>query len=190
VVIDMHLTCPCCNARFPVESSLTDDAARRAVAAALRMPPPLGDMVLRYLGCFRPNKQALGWGRAARLIDELMELIASAEVSRNNVTRVAPMDVWRHALEETLEARDLGTLDIPLKNGHAYLEEVAWRESGRRKGRREQRTEDAARSRQHKESPDGMVSVAQLAAKAAQNAERKAVGKSAAKALKKAITEV
>ena len=118
----MHLTCPCCNARFPVESSLTDDAARRAVAAALRLPPSTGDLVLRYLGCFRPQTRALAWDRAARLIEGLLDLIRTAEVTRNTVTRAAPLDVWRYALECTLEARDAGTLGLPLKNGHAYLE--------------------------------------------------------------------
>lgn len=180
----MQLTCPCCNGRFPIESALQDDAARRAVAAALRLPPPLGDLVLRYLGCFRPEKRALAWDRAARLLDELLDLISTAQVKRNQVTRPAPLDAWKYALESTLEARDAGTLDLPLKNGHAYLAEIVWRESGRRQGRREQVREEQKQHPAHRKSTGKPVSVAELAAQAEQKlAERKAAGKAATKAL-------
>ena len=54
----IQLTCPTCRTRFPVESGITDEAARQA-AAALRLPPSIGDRVLRYLGCFRPARRAL-----------------------------------------------------------------------------------------------------------------------------------
>lgn len=67
----MQLTCPCCFARFPVEAALTDEAARQAVAAALKLPAPLGDLLLRYIGLFRPDKRALSWDRASRLLAEL-----------------------------------------------------------------------------------------------------------------------
>lgn len=179
----MLLTCPCCHARFPPESALMDEAARRAVAAALRLPPPLGDLLLRYLGCFRPNKSALAWDRAARLLTELLELIHTAEVTRNDITRAAPLDTWRHALEATLEARDAGTLELPLKNGHAYLTEIAWRESGRRHGKQEQRTEQRKRNPAHRSSTGGLKKAATLV----RTPEQKQTGKDASKALQTAI---
>jgi hypothetical protein len=180
----MQLTCPSCNTRFPLESGIQDADARRAVAAALRLPPGLGDLILRYLGCFRPAKRALAWERAARLLEALLDLIQTAQVTRNGITRPAPLDTWKYALQSTLDARDAGTLDVPLTNGHAYLEEIAWREAGRRQGKREARKETAAQSGTGRRSGGAPVTVAELAAKAEKEIARKAAGKAGAKALK------
>lgn len=44
----MQITCPCCNARFPLEAALTDEAARQAVAEAItveELPASLRELV-------------------------------------------------------------------------------------------------------------------------------------------------
>jgi hypothetical protein len=117
----MQLTCPCCFARFAIEAALTDDAARQAVAAALKMPAPLGDLTLRYLALFRPSKRALSWDRAARLLNELLEPIQAGRVERHGRTWAAPLDAWRDALEQMLARRD--KLTLPLAS-HGYLFEI------------------------------------------------------------------
>lgn len=117
----MQLTCPACNARFALESALTDAAAREAVAAALKLPAPLGDRLLRYIGLFRPRKQALAWSRATRLLTELNELITAGEIQRNGAVFPAPLPVWRDALDAMLAKRD--KLRLPLTT-HGYLLEI------------------------------------------------------------------
>jgi hypothetical protein len=147
----MQLTCPCCNARFPVESALQDDAARACVAAALALPPPLGDLLLRYLGLFRPQKRVLSWDRVRKLLADLTDSLADAQVSRNGVTRAAPVELWRMALEETLGARDSGALALPLKS-HGYLCEIVWRKSGQIADAAERKREQQINARPHDRS--------------------------------------
>lgn len=142
----MHLTCPCCNARFPVEAAIQDEAARACVAAALKLPVPVGDLLLRYLGLFRPAKRALAWNRVRTLLAELAESMAEATVSRNGIERAAPLELWRMGIEETLHARDTGTLDLPLK-GHGYLFKVVWSKSGQLAGAAEKKREEQLRGR-------------------------------------------
>lgn len=117
----MQLTCPCCFTRYSIEAALSDDDARRAVAAALKMPAPLGDLILRYIGLFRPTKRALSWGHAAKLLTELLGPIQAGRVERNGRTWAAPMEVWKAAIEQMLAQRD--RLTLPLKT-HGYLFEI------------------------------------------------------------------
>ena len=119
----MQLTCPCCAARFALEAALGDVAAREAVAAAARLPAPLGDLVLRYIGLFRPASRALAWDRAARLLAELLEPIRAGRLHRHGREWIAPQAHWQRALETVLAARDSGKLRTPLSS-HGYLYEV------------------------------------------------------------------
>lgn len=117
----MQITCPCCFARYAIEAALTDDAARQAVAAALKLPAPLGDLMLRYMAFFRPSKRALSWDRAAKLLNELIDPIQAARVERHGRAWPAPLHYWREALEQMIQRRD--KLQLPLKS-HGYLFEI------------------------------------------------------------------
>ncbi len=154
----MQLTCPVCFARYAIEAALTDDDARRAVAAALKMPAPLGDLILRYIGLFRPAKRALSWDRAARLIDELLAPIQAARVERHGRAWAAPLDAWTAALTEMLDRRD--KLTLPLK-GHGYLFEIVATQANKTEAHAERKTEDQKRQRQHRDDK-GPVTVAEL----------------------------
>ena len=141
----MQLTCPCCMAHFPVEAALTDEQARQAVAAALGLPAPLGDRLLRYVALFRPASRALSWDRAGRLLNELLAMIEAGRIEREGRRYRAGLECWRQALDEILDARD--RLRLPFKS-HGYLLEIiaalspkveaaeeASREADRRTGR-------------------------------------------------------
>lgn len=145
----MQLTCPCCSARFPVEAALADDAARATVAAALALPAPLADLTLRYLALFRPVKRALSWDRAARLLTELVACVRAAQVVRNGIAQAAPLELWRAALEQAVEARD--RLTLPLKS-HGYLFEVVAGLATKNQSARERVDEDRKRHRPHASS--------------------------------------
>ena len=117
----MQLTCPCCSARFSIEAVLSDDAARRAVGVALKLPAPIGDLLLRYIALFRPKSRVLSWSRASRLLEELQADIGKGRIERRGRTWVAPMEVWRLALEEILS--QASKLTLPMKS-HGYLYEI------------------------------------------------------------------
>lgn len=131
----MNLTCPVCNAIFPAEAALVESQAREAVRAAVLLPAPLGDRLLRYLGLFRPARRALSWDRAARLLNELLEPINAGRVERNGRAWVAPLSVWELALDEILAKRH--TLQLPLKS-HGYLFEIVARLASKAEGAAEQ----------------------------------------------------
>lgn len=139
------LVCPCCQAVYPLEAALNDVAARKAVVEAFRLTP-VGDLLLAYIGLFKPPKRALAMSRTARLLKELLPMIRDAKIERNGRTWSAPQDYWRMALTEMLAKRDSGTLATPLKS-HGYLLAIIEgyglkaeakqeaREEGRRAGR-------------------------------------------------------
>lgn len=116
----MRLTCPCCGATNSLEALLTDAAARQAIAAALALPG-LGDRLVRYLGLFRPQGRGLTWDRVARLLEELNTALAAGQIERHGQVWPAPLDYWKLALDQILDARP--TLTLPLKS-HGYLYEI------------------------------------------------------------------
>lgn len=140
----MQITCPCCAGRFSIEAAFTDEAARAAVAAALKFPAPLGELVLRYIALFRPAQRALSWDRAARLLHELLEPISAGRVQRDGRWYEAPIEAWRHALEQMLDQRD--RLRLPLKS-HGYLIEIVIGAVDRVAAETERRREEANRNR-------------------------------------------
>lgn len=149
----MQLTCPCCYARYSIEAALTDDDARRAVAAALKMPAPLGDLILRYIGLFRAPKRALSWDRAARLIEELLAPIQAGRIERHGRTWAAPAEAWRTALTEMLDRRD--KLQLPFKS-HGYLFEIIAGQANKSEARDERQTEEQKRGRAHRDSGESL----------------------------------
>jgi len=70
----MQMNCPVCHAQFPLEAALQHDAGREVMAMLSGMAPELSRGVLHYLGYFRPAKQQLGWGRALKLMREVLDL--------------------------------------------------------------------------------------------------------------------
>lgn len=145
----MQLTCPACFARYSIEAALTDDDARRAVAAALKMPAPLGDLILRYIGLFRAPKRALSWDRAARLIEDLLAPMQAGRIERHGRIWAAPLEAWRAALTEMLDRRD--KLQLPLKS-HGYLFEIIAAQANKGEAQVEAQAEEQKRQRPHRDA--------------------------------------
>lgn len=70
----MQLNCPTCHAAFPLEVALQHEAGREVMAMLAGMQPELSLPLMHYIGYFRPAKQQLGWGRALRLMREVVHL--------------------------------------------------------------------------------------------------------------------
>lgn len=131
------IVCPCCQAVFPLEAALNDVAAREAVVEAFRLTP-VGDLLLAYIGLFKPPKRALAMSRTARLLKELLPMIKEAKIESHGRTWSAPQDYWRMAFTEMIEKRD--RLTLPLKS-HGYLFAVIEGYSNKAEAKAETQTE-------------------------------------------------
>lgn len=138
----MNFTCPGCNLVFPAEAALQDLQAREAVRAALSLPAPLADRVLRYLRLFNPPKRVLAWHRVTRLLQDLLAPIAAGKLERQGRTWSAPLDYWQSGLDEILAKRE--KLTLPLKT-HGYLFEIVCGYANKSEGASE--TQDIERAR-------------------------------------------
>lgn len=120
-------TCPNCGQKAPLEHFVIEEKYKKAMIEALRTPASLADLLLPYLGLFSPaTGRAIRADKLARLVTEFRQLVDGTQVTRNRVTYAAPLELWRMGIEQTLAARDTGTLSLPLDNHH-YLSEIVWR---------------------------------------------------------------
>jgi len=110
--------CPVCQAKFPIEAGINDAHARQAIATAIKLPPPLGDHILRYMALFAPQSRAITMDRLARLLNELTDQITSGELKRDGRRYKTSTEVWAAGLQEVLDGRDRWRL--PLKT-HGLL---------------------------------------------------------------------
>lgn len=114
----MKLTCPACNETLSLAALIEHDAAREAIGTALKMPAPLGKYLLQYLGFFKPAKSALSLDKVAKILAELLPMIAAGKVSKNGTIYAAPQEYWAQAIETMMANR--AALTLPLKS-HGYL---------------------------------------------------------------------
>jgi len=132
-------TCWSCGAAGPLGLFLADAQARRALAAALKLPPELAEAIVPYLALHgpqpRPDKDGvlvrrrLASDKLARLLDELHALVSAGTVTRKRDTRAAPLAAWVDGFAQVQRMRDAGTLDLPL-DGHGLLCEIVYRRAG------------------------------------------------------------
>ena len=137
----MNLSCPACGATYPAEAAVADADARAAFAKALALRLP-ADLVISYLGLFRPARKALAWKKATRLLAELAELAESGVVRRRGREWQLAPGMLEEALRATVEAKP--GLTLPLKDS-SYLLEVLARISNRAEGEAERAAEDERR---------------------------------------------
>ena len=116
----MKLRCPICGATGSAEIFTDSADAAKAVPLFAELPAAIGKRIMPYLALFRPNKQALGWGRVRTLLEPLAEDIKRAAVSRKGQDWAAPLEAWVKAMDAVLERHHQGKLDLPLRD-HAYL---------------------------------------------------------------------
>lgn len=140
----MKLKCPACGATFSLDVLLTHDGAREALMTALAIPAPLGKLLVQYLALFRPASRDLSFDRVATLLSELLPMIEAGQIERNHRSWVAPIPVWKEALEQIQSQRD--KLQLPLKS-HGYLLEIIAGMGGRAEAIAETKREEARHHR-------------------------------------------
>lgn len=125
----MQLRCPNCGAAMSLELLVDEPAAAAALQHALAISP-LGPLLVKYLGLFRPAKNKLSWSRVAALLGELAEPIRTQRIERAGQVWDVDMAGWERGLTRVLAARDAGRLRTPLSS-HGYLLEVLVSEAER-----------------------------------------------------------
>lgn len=125
----MKIKCNACGAETSLDAVIDNDDAATALSLALSMTP-LGKLLVRYLAMFRPAKTRLTWDKVASILGELLPMIESERIERKGRVYEVPNHVWCNAIEKALQARDAGTLTLPLKS-HGYLFEIMVTESAR-----------------------------------------------------------
>lgn len=149
-------TCPACGAQESLDSLLMrmidDDAVRRLIADVITKSLPLGGLVVRYLRLFKPAKQKLRMATVEKVLAELVPDMQRATIERNGRVWAAGHDAWKAALQAVFDAKDKGTLVLPLQ-GNGYLYQVLLRQADRVEGAQERQLEADRRSRPHSAGP-------------------------------------
>ncbi len=164
------LSCPSCNTKFPIEAALQDEQARKAVVAALKLPAPLGDRILRYLGLFSPKTKTLSWDRATRLLNDLLDCINQSKVTRHGRDWHAPTEYFKDAIDQMLTKRD--SLNLPLKD-HNYLFEIIANRSNKVEAKIEQKHEEQKQQTSRTNNNEAAVPISKLIEKATEKVTEK-----------------
>lgn len=115
-----HLQCPACGAEMSLDVALANEALRRATVDLITMSLPLGSLVLRYVGLFRPAKNRISPDRMAKLIGQLLPDMRRGAITHKGRDWAMPLDGWRAGFEAMLERAAADKLTLPLDT-HAYL---------------------------------------------------------------------
>ncbi|MRN38960.1 hypothetical protein CRG49_011145 [Neisseria sp. N95_16] len=127
----MICRCPNCGAVNSLDSLVNDASAAEIMKMFLGLDADISQVLIRYIGLFRPAKNQLSWGRTEKLMKELLLQIQTATIERDGTAYAAPLEAWLYALHEVLAAREAGRLKTPLKS-HGYLYEIiaGWQGQG------------------------------------------------------------
>ena len=151
----MRATCPDCGAQAHVTAFFVEDDGKRLAMTVAGLEPELGRALLGYLGLFKPPKTALRMARAAKLAQEVAELVAAGNVckdERGGVRRVTTPATWAAGIEQMLAQR--GSLSLPLES-HGYLRAVVFGLADKADAADERQREADARAGKHLASPSG-----------------------------------
>lgn len=120
----MRLICPGCGLTASAEAWLNDADARELLLAVAKLPAPLPEAALPYLGLFRPEQKALSWKKAGKVVAELAKLVSAGHVQvQGKPARSCPPKLWAEAMGQMVERRERITRPMP---NHNYLRQIAW----------------------------------------------------------------
>ncbi len=144
----LRATCPTCAAVHEFDALIQHDYGRKAVVAAMHLPPALSAQCFRYLRLFvSPNapQRGLTMDRAATLLDSLVQTVNAAQVNAKGRDWSAPLAVWPDAFDAVFAAVADGRRKLPLTN-HAYLFGCIANMANVTEAKQETATEQARRS--------------------------------------------
>lgn len=114
------LACPVCGAGLALDHLFVDADNRAAVARLIAVALPLGGPLLQYTRLFAPPKTALTQRKQVRIILQLLPDLERGAITHRGRDWTVPLSVWAQGIDQMLQARDAGRLELPMK-GHGYL---------------------------------------------------------------------
>lgn len=111
-----------------------------------------GNVIVRYLGLFRPAKNQLTFSRVNTLLRQLLPMIEEARIEWKGRSYSAPQEYFRTAMEDMLARRD--KLTLPL-DSHGYLLSIIASSANQAEARQEAKAEESKRHRPADLSADG-----------------------------------
>jgi hypothetical protein len=120
-----HVVCRRCKFKMDLLTVIDDDRARAALAAALKLPHQVSDVIQGYMTLFETDSRGLTWARYGAILTALLEDLGRGLVVWKNATRPAPLALWVECMQ-TMTAME--ELTLPLKNHH-YLRAMVFRKA-------------------------------------------------------------
>ena len=114
------IVCPFCRTEMPLAALLVDDEVRAAYITLATQCVPLGPLVMQYVTLFTPPKTRLTQRKQTALLCQLLPDMKRQVITHKGLDLQAPLSAWAQAMEQMLNARAAGRLDLPL-SGHGYL---------------------------------------------------------------------
>lgn len=115
---DLH--CPMCGTELDMGHLMVASGDRAAFLRLMDIALPMPGLISQYVRLFAPPKTALTQRKQARIILELLPDLQRCAITHRGRTWPTPLALWEAAIEQMLQARDAGRLELPMK-GHGYL---------------------------------------------------------------------
>ena len=155
------LSCPVCGAEFDLAVLFKSEESRKTFERLTASCSPLRDRLAQYAALAKPPKHKLGTDKALRIIATLLPDIERGAITRNGRDWPAPLAAWAQAIDQMLERRNAGALELPMK-GHGYLYAILAGMADRFEGQAEQQREQELRTGPRAATVNGPASVADL----------------------------
>ncbi|MBK9442575.1 MAG: hypothetical protein IPN53_15260 [Comamonadaceae bacterium] len=114
------LSCPICGTTLSMEHLLINADDRAAVLRLISFSTSIGASVGQYIRLFDPPKTRLTMRKQVRIVLQLLPDIERRAITHRGRDWAVPLAVWEAGIDQMLQARDAGRLDLPMK-GHGYL---------------------------------------------------------------------
>lgn len=173
-------TCTVCGAQQPLVAAYEAAEARAAWEVALKHHPRLAGLLVRYVDLFARKGKAPREATVAKVLTDLQEKLAQAQVVRHGITHAAPLQDWEAAL--AICTNPDADIDLPLKNNN-FLASIVWRRADKAAGKAERAKEETAGT--GRRGPAAFVRAADLLPRTEQQRLR---GRDGIKAAKTALT--
>lgn len=155
------LSCPTCGSELDLAVLFAHEQDQRALARLASVSIPLGARVLQYLALFTPPKQRLTSAKKIKLILQLLPDLERQAITHKGRDWPAPLAAWAQAIDQMLERRNAGALELPMK-GHGYLYSILQGMADKAEAAAEQQREQALRTGPRAATVNGPKSVADL----------------------------
>lgn len=114
------IACPACGTELSLEHLMSHLDDEQAFSRLVALSVPMAHLVVLYIGLFTPEKQRLTLRKKVRLIAQLLPDLRREAITHKGREWPAPHAAWARAIEQMLQARAAGRLDLPM-SGHGYL---------------------------------------------------------------------